>query len=79
LHQRPQLGVRTRSLRFDIHSDLTSFTGADLRRRVEPGALVLAVAQSAGDPGHAVEVVLAGETRFVGHTRIMAASVEVCP
>ena len=40
---------------------------------------MLAVAQSAGDPGHAVEVALAGETRFVDHTRIMAASVEVCP
>lgn len=68
-----------RSLRFDIHSDLTSFTGADLRRRVEPGALVLTVAQSAGDPGHVVEVAVEGETRFVDHTRTMSASVEVCP
>ncbi|TPQ19018.1 hypothetical protein FGD71_027505 [Streptomyces sporangiiformans] len=27
------------------------FTGRDLRRRVEPGAITLTVAQSAGDPG----------------------------
>ena len=57
---------------FEVHADLTSFTGRDLRRRVEPGEIVLTVAQSAGDPGSAVQVTLTGETRFVDHTRTLS-------
>ena len=62
----------TAEVRFDVHADMTSFTGADLRRRVEPGEVVLTVALSAGDPGVAVPVTLAGETRIVDHTRTMS-------
>ena len=47
---------------FEMHADLTSFTGRDLRRRVEPGMVVLTVAQSADDPGAPVPVTLTGET-----------------
>ena len=68
-----------RTVQFDIHADQTSFTGADMRRRVEPGRLVLTVAQSVGDAGQAVEVRLQGQTRFVDHTRTMSATVRVQP
>jgi len=60
---------QSRTLSFEVHADLTSFTGTDLRRRVEPGEIVLTVAQSAADPGAAVSVNLVGETRFIDHTR----------
>jgi hypothetical protein len=59
-------------VRFDVHADLTSFTGRDLRRRVEPGEIVLTVARSAGDPGSSARVTLTGETRFVDHTRTLS-------
>jgi beta-glucosidase len=58
---------------------MTSFTGRELRRRVEPGRVVLTVAQSAGDPGQSVEVELQGETRVVDHTRTMTTAVTVLP
>jgi len=57
---------------FEVAADLTSFTGRDLRRRVEPGRILLTVAQSAADPGRAAEVTLDGEVRFVDHTRVMS-------
>jgi hypothetical protein len=57
---------------FDVHADLTAFTGRDLRRRVEPGRIALSVAQSAADPGVAVEVDLIGQVRFVGHDRVQS-------
>ncbi|MGW0711435.1 glycoside hydrolase family 3 N-terminal domain-containing protein [Streptomyces sp. NPDC002643] len=69
----------TRTVQFELHADLTSFTGQDLRRRVEPGQVVLTVAQSAGDPGRSVEVVLHGGTRIVDHTRTMTTEVTILP
>jgi beta-xylosidase len=69
----------TRTVEFQVHTDMTSFTGRDLRRRVEPGRVVLTVAQSADDPGQAVEVEIGGETRIVDHTRTMTTTVRVVP
>jgi beta-xylosidase len=69
----------TRTVEFEVHADLTSFTGRDLRRRVEPGRVVLTVAQSAGDPGRSVEVELLGAPRVVDHTRTMTTTVEILP
>lgn len=60
-----------RTVEFEVHADLASFTGRDLRRRVEPGRIVLTVAQSAADPGHSVDVTVEGEVCFVDHTRVM--------
>ena len=61
----------SRTLEFGVHADLTSFTGRDLRRRVEPGHVVFTVAQSAADPGLSAHVELEGEVRIVDHTRTM--------
>lgn len=62
---------QSRIVEFAVHADLASFTGRDLARRVEPGPIKLTVAQSAADPGTAVEVTLKGEVRIVDHTRTM--------
>ena len=59
------------TVEFEVHADLTSFTGRDLARRVEPGRIVLAVAQSAADPGQPAEVTLNGEVRIVDQNRAM--------
>jgi beta-xylosidase len=60
------------TVEFEVHADLTAFTGRDLRRRVEPGRIVLTVAQSAADSGVAVAVDLIGEVRIVGHDRVQS-------
>ncbi|WP_250904912.1 glycoside hydrolase family 3 N-terminal domain-containing protein [Nonomuraea sp. NEAU-A123] len=62
----------TRTVRFEVHADMTAFTGRDLRRRVEPGQITLTIAQSAGDLGSSVQVTLEGDTRIVDHTRTMS-------
>jgi beta-xylosidase len=67
----------TRVVEFEVHTDMTSFTGRDLRRRVEPGDITLTVARSAGDPGIAAQVTLRGEERTVDHTRTMTTPVTV--
>jgi beta-glucosidase len=69
----------TRTLAFEVNADLTSFTGRDLRRRVEPGEIILTVAQSAADPGCAVRVTLTGEPRVIDQTRTMHAPVVLDP
>jgi beta-xylosidase len=68
---------QTATVRFDVDADLTGFTGRDLRRRVEPGRVVLTVAQSAADPGLSAEVLLQGAVRFLDHTRAMTTPVSV--
>ncbi|MBO9578384.1 MAG: glycoside hydrolase family 3 C-terminal domain-containing protein [Microbacteriaceae bacterium] len=54
---------------FRVSSDLTSFTGRDLRRRVEPGAFILSFGRSAGELVAQLPVSLGGEVRHVDHTR----------
>jgi beta-glucosidase len=41
---------------------------------VEPGRIVLTVAQSAADPGVAIDVDLTGEVRIVDHTRVQSST-----
>jgi len=62
---------------FTVPAELASFTGRDGRRIIEPGALVLGVARSAGDIVFSHEVELTGETRVVDHTRPLHARVEL--
>jgi beta-xylosidase len=54
-----------------VPADLTSFTGADLRRIVEPGELVFGFGRSSGDIPLVQSVQLTGETRVVDHTRAL--------
>ncbi|WP_395242772.1 glycoside hydrolase family 3 N-terminal domain-containing protein [Agromyces sp. MMS24-K17] len=62
---------------FTVHADLTSFTGRDGVRRIEPGTAVLTLAESAADPGIPLAVEVIGELRHVDHTRALTTSVEV--
>jgi len=54
---------------FRVSSDLTAFTGRDLRRRVEPGAFTLSFGRSAGELVAQLPVALGGDVRHVDHTR----------
>lgn len=67
----------SRTLQFTVSADLAGFTGRDLRRRVEPGRLILTVAQSATDRGTVAAVRLTGETRYLDHRRAMAAEAQL--
>ncbi|AYF99506.1 glycosyl hydrolase [Protaetiibacter intestinalis] len=62
---------------FRVPAELTSFTGVDGRRIVEPGAVVFGVARSAGDIVFSHPVELTGETRVVDHTRPLHAEVSI--
>jgi beta-glucosidase len=76
--QRVRLAAgETAMVDFEVHADLLAFTGADLRRRVEPGRVIFAVAQSAGDPGRAVQVEVSGDVRHPGTGRRRSSSVSV--
>lgn len=65
------------ALRVTVPADLASFTGAGLRRIVEPGELVLTLAQSAADPGRATVITLTGQTRTVDHTRALSSDIQL--
>ncbi len=54
---------------FRVPADVTSFTGRDGRRVVEPGAVQLRVSRSSADVHAAVDLVLTGPLREVDHTR----------
>jgi beta-xylosidase len=54
---------------------LSAFTGIDLKRRVEPGEIVLTAAASAADAGLTTTVTLTGAVRHVGHDRVWDAPV----
>jgi beta-xylosidase len=69
-------GERAR-VQFVVPGDVTSFTGADGRRRVEPGALELRLGASSRDIRLRAAVELTGETRTVDHTRAMHCEIEI--
>src|SRR4051794_584410 len=64
---------------FRVHADRTGFTGADLRRIVEPGELELMIGASSADVRGRGVVRLTGEVRAVGHDRVMITPCSVQP
>ncbi|GAB3674734.1 beta-xylosidase/alpha-l-arabinosidase [Angustibacter aerolatus] len=60
-----------------LPADLTSFTGRDGRRVVEPGAIELRFGASSADVRGAVEVLLTGSLRVVDHRRALHPDVRV--
>ncbi|MFA6298582.1 MAG: glycoside hydrolase family 3 N-terminal domain-containing protein [Nocardioides sp.] len=71
-------GERTR-VRFVLHADLTSFTGRDLARVVEPGAVELWVGASSADVRAVLPLELVGPARQVGAERELVPSVTLQP
>jgi beta-xylosidase len=63
------------SVSFRVSADLTSFTGLEGHRIVEPGEFVLEFGRSAGDPAWEQSVWLTGATRAVDHTRRLTADI----
>ena len=64
-------------VRFAVPADVTSFTGTDGRRRVEPGALELRLGAGSRDIRLSASVALTGQTRTVDHTRAMHCETEI--
>ena len=64
-------------VRFTLHADLTSFTGRDLVRVVEPGDVELWFGASSADIRAIVPLELVGPTRQVGAERVLAPDVVV--
>ena len=56
---------------FEVHPDLTSFTGVAGRRIVEPGRIELGFARSSADIVATLPVDLTGPVRQVDHTRVL--------
>ncbi len=64
---------------FELHADLTSFTGRDLLRVVEPGAVELRVGASSVDIRTTLELELSGSVRHVDGERSLEPVVRVEP
>lgn len=62
---------------FEVPADLASFTGADGRRVVEPGDIVLGFGRSSAEIVATRTVRITGDARHVDHTRAMRAEVIV--
>lgn len=69
-------GERAR-VRFTVHADLTSFTGREGRRIVEPGEVELRLGRSSGDIASTLRLRLAGAQRDVGGGRRLLSEVLV--
>ncbi|MFH9230768.1 glycoside hydrolase family 3 N-terminal domain-containing protein [Streptomyces globisporus] len=72
---------RAARVRMTVPADLSSFTGREGRRIVEPGDLELRLSASSTDPRLTARVTLTGPVRTVDHTRRLHMSVrtEVLP
>ena len=66
-----------RRVAFDIHADLSSFTGRRGHRVVEPGDLELRLSTSSAVARSIVPVRLVGRERAVGHDRRLTAEVKI--
>jgi beta-xylosidase len=65
----------TRTAVFDLHADLTSYTGRSGRRQVDPGQVELRIGASSADTRAVVRFTLTGPRRDVGYDRVMHAKV----
>ena len=65
------------TIEFRVPADLTSFTGRDGRRIIEPGEFVFEFGRSAGEPVFEQSAELTGPVRHVDHTRRLHADIEV--
>jgi beta-glucosidase len=62
---------------FELHADLTSFTGLDYRRIVEPGAFTVSVGRSSEDLPLVGEFTIEGEVRVLQGERVLTAPATV--
>jgi len=69
-------GQRAR-VTFHLHADRTAFTGADLRRVVEPGDLTVLIGRSSVDITLRGRFTITGEVREVGPGRVLSTPFDV--
>ena len=70
---------QTRTVRIDLHADLTSYTGRAGVRRVDAGAVELRVGASSVDIRGTLPYTLTGPAREVGVDRVMLPEIIVTP
>lgn len=63
--------LESRTLTFDLHTDLMSFTGVDGYRIVEPGKMEIRVGVSSENTPHMAKFNLTGATRYVAEGRVL--------
>ena len=73
----PLAAGERRTVSFELHTDRLSFTGVDLRRIVEPGAIDVSVGTSSEDRPISARIALVGDTRVVGEGRVLLTPVTV--
>ena len=73
----PLAAGERRTVSFELHTDRLSFTGVDLRRIVEPGAIDVSVGTSSEDRPLSARIALVGDTRVVGEGRVLLTPVTV--
>lgn len=66
-----------KAVRLTLHADLACYTGLDLRRRVDPGAVELRVGASSVDHRAVFRTEMTGPVRFVGAERELEAGIEI--
>lgn len=66
-----------RSVAITLHADLSSYTGRDLRRRIDPGALEVRIGTSSADHRARFTVEMTGPCRFPGEDRVLAPEIVV--
>jgi beta-glucosidase len=69
----------TGSVVFDLHADLTSYTGRSGWRQVEPGDAELRIGASSADIRAAIAVRLTGPCREVGFDRVLQPGITLLP
>jgi beta-glucosidase len=70
---------QTRTARFTLHADLTSYTGLAGHRIVDPGTVELRVGASSADIRQVLKLDLTGRQRRIGADRVLAPGIEVGP
>ena len=68
-----------RTVEFSLHADLTSYTGRDGQRQVDPGEVELRVGRSSTDIEVTLGYTLTGQRREVGFDRVLQPEITLLP
>lgn len=68
-----------RTVEFSLHTDLTSYTGRDGHRQVDPGQVELRVGRSSTDIEATLGYTLTGQRREVGYDRVLHPEITLLP
>jgi hypothetical protein len=67
----------TQAVEFTVHADLTSYTGRDGKRIVEPGEVHLLLSPSSAQAAHTIRLWLTGPARLAGPDRQLITTARV--